>query len=366
MKRKKGISLIVLVITIIVIIILAGAVILSLANNNPIESSNEATFKTNVAEYNSELAIAIANEYLQDNSFDSATFDAGVWDGTGDGTGTIKEYITSMSEVDAAKYVIKNSKLVYLGENETEKNWNSEMNIVNLKIPSIVAVNVIATENSTLDGKFSEYNNPIIPKGFKAIEDGTVWPTNWNTGLVIEDASGNQFVWVPVDGINVSYAKWCITGIEYNDSLIADDILPVGIINERNQIEKYGGFYIGRYEAGKDGTTLVSKKNAIVWSDINYINSKAKAEAMYSTDEVKSGLLTGTEWDTTLEWIQDSGKSVINNTAWGNFNDSVNPANVTGAGNQQVTGYSEYWKANNIYDLAGNFWEWTNECYNRS
>ncbi|MDD2376840.1 MAG: hypothetical protein PHO88_05160, partial [Clostridia bacterium] len=109
MKNKKGISLIVLVITIIVIIILAGAVILSLANNNPIESANEATFKTNVAEYNSELAIAIANEYLQNSSFDSATFDAGVWDGTGDGTGTIKEYITSMSEVDAAKYEIQSS-----------------------------------------------------------------------------------------------------------------------------------------------------------------------------------------------------------------------------------------------------------------
>ncbi|MDD2377202.1 MAG: hypothetical protein PHD15_05310, partial [Clostridia bacterium] len=109
MKNKKGISLIVLVITIIVIIILAGAVILSLANNNPIESANEATFKTNVAEYNSELAMAITNKYLQDNSFDSATFDAGVWDGTGDGTGTIKEYITSMSEVDAAKYEIQSS-----------------------------------------------------------------------------------------------------------------------------------------------------------------------------------------------------------------------------------------------------------------
>ncbi|MDD2377022.1 MAG: hypothetical protein PHD15_03960, partial [Clostridia bacterium] len=103
MKNKKGISLIVLVITIIVIIILAGAVILSLANNNPIESSNEATFKTNVAEYNSELAMAISNKYLQNSSFDSATFDAGVWDGTGTGDGTIKQYITSMSEVDAAK-----------------------------------------------------------------------------------------------------------------------------------------------------------------------------------------------------------------------------------------------------------------------
>ena len=44
MKRtKKGISLIVLIITIAVIIVLASAVILSIANNRPIESAKEAT-----------------------------------------------------------------------------------------------------------------------------------------------------------------------------------------------------------------------------------------------------------------------------------------------------------------------------------
>ena len=42
MKAKKGISLIVLVITIIVIIILAGAVILNLTQNNPINSAKVA------------------------------------------------------------------------------------------------------------------------------------------------------------------------------------------------------------------------------------------------------------------------------------------------------------------------------------
>ncbi len=39
---KMGISLIVLVITIIVIIILAGAVILNLTNNNPMDSARIA------------------------------------------------------------------------------------------------------------------------------------------------------------------------------------------------------------------------------------------------------------------------------------------------------------------------------------
>ncbi|MDD2376226.1 MAG: hypothetical protein PHD15_03195 [Clostridia bacterium] len=103
--------------------------ILSLANNNPIESANEATFKANVAEYNSELAINLTNKYLQDNSFDSATFDAGVWDGTGDGTGTIKEYITGIKTSDAKNFEIQSSKLVYVGTDNLEEQWVLELGI---------------------------------------------------------------------------------------------------------------------------------------------------------------------------------------------------------------------------------------------
>jgi hypothetical protein len=63
---KKGISLIVLVITIIVIIILAGAVILSLAQNNPIGQANQATREHDAAEVESALAMflgTIMGEY---------------------------------------------------------------------------------------------------------------------------------------------------------------------------------------------------------------------------------------------------------------------------------------------------------------
>ncbi|MDD2376673.1 MAG: hypothetical protein PHD15_02835 [Clostridia bacterium] len=386
MKRKKGISLIVLVITIIVIIILAGAVILSLANNNPIESANEATFKTNVAEYNSELAMAITNKYLQDNSFDSATFDVGVWDGTGDGTGTIKEYITSMSEVDGAKFEIQNSKLVYVGIDETEENWLTDIGILcGTKTPPAIEVNVIATENSTVTGQATTYDNPIIPKGFKAINDGTVWPTDWNTGLVIEDSSGNQFVWVPVDGTDVTYTKWCTTGRSYTST--SDDTTPPGII-EIDQINSYGGFYIARYEAMFDyngGSLRVASKKSTnltmidwiatrdnahtgyVWNFVNYTESKLYAENMdtsygYDTSKVGTNLITGAQWDTAMKWIQNSGKSVTDSRTWGNYSDSTSPANV-GNGTLQISGYSDNWKANNIYDLAGNTWEWISEIY---
>ena len=61
--KKRGISLIVLVITIIVVIILAGAVILSIVNNNPIENAKEAKFKSNLKTIEEELNMYIQSKY---------------------------------------------------------------------------------------------------------------------------------------------------------------------------------------------------------------------------------------------------------------------------------------------------------------
>jgi type II secretory pathway pseudopilin PulG len=128
MTKRKGISLIVLVITIIVIIILAGAVILSLASNNPIAQSREAAFKTNVSEYNAELTMVLTGKYLADYSFDPTTFDAGVWNGTGNPTdGTIKEFIQIITEQDAKIFEIQDSRLVYVGNNDDEREWVDEV-----------------------------------------------------------------------------------------------------------------------------------------------------------------------------------------------------------------------------------------------
>ena len=54
-KRKNGISLIVLIITIIVVIILASVIIVSINKNNPIKSAKEAKFKSDLSSFRDEL-----------------------------------------------------------------------------------------------------------------------------------------------------------------------------------------------------------------------------------------------------------------------------------------------------------------------
>ena len=111
----------------------------------------------------------------------------------------------------------------------------------------------------------------------------------------------------------------------------------------------------------------VSKKGAMVWSNINYTNSKANAENMISNEYVQTGLLTGKAWDTTCHWIKDSlssineSASLRNSRYYGNYKDSLEPANEN-SGTKRTAGFSENWTTKNIYDLAGNVWEWTNEA----
>ena len=259
------------------------------------------------------------------------------------------------------KVEVVNGKLVWAGETEdnTEYKWFSEV-----------------TDGATK--KSEEWKDTIaeikdgvpIPMGF-TYKEGTK-----DTGLVIQDEKGNEFVWVPAT--ESTYRKDTSFSSHANIKPTGDDTLPNGIKDETADVKKYGGFYIGRYEAGiPEGDTStsnktgipVSKKGATVWTDINYTNSKASAESMISNEYVQTGLLTGKAWDTTCHWIEGSLKSInasaslTNSRYYGNYVNSLAPANEN-SGTKRTAGFSENWKTKNIYDLAGSVAEWTSEASN--
>ena len=341
LTQKKGISLIVLIVTIIVIIILAAVVILTITKNNPVSSAKEATFKEDMVSIQDEFSMYISKKYTDNPlSFEKSSVNL-----SGDTMVTelpsTKKYKDKVS-VNKGNLVLNNKKV-----NLDEKKWFNE-----------VIGNTSNVKEEWQDTIASVKYGVPIPKGFK-YEKGTK-----DTGLVIQDEKGNEFVWVPAT--ESTYVK---------DTSIDDDTLPNGITDETSDVKKYGGFYIGRYEAGiPEGDTStsnktgipVSKKGATVWTNIDYTNSKASAESMISNEYVQTGLITGKSWDTTCHWIEDSLSSInklaklTDSRYYGNYRKSESPANVTGYGTKQVAGYSDKWSLKNIYDLAGNVWEW--EC----
>ena len=223
----------------------------------------------------------------------------------------------------------------------------------------------------TREKEEASYDIPYVPEGFK-YKEGTV-----ETGYVIKDLVGNEFVWIPVDGINVKYEKdFTYLG---RQTRVSDDTLPEGITSEEEQINNYQGFYIARYESGVpenqtaiDGTSTksnvegipVSKQGAIVWTFISAKNVKINAESMINNDYVKSGLVTGKMWDAVMDYLCDNGNGVnvaSDSSAWGNYIDSSEDAEITEHGNKQVAGFSKNWSYKGIYDIAGNCYEYTNE-----
>ena len=348
LTQKRGISLIVLIVTIIVIIILAAAVILTITKNNPVSSAKEATFKEDMANIQDELSMYISKKYTDDPlSFEKSSVNL-----SGDSMVTelpsTKKYKDKISVVEGN--LVKNNSKV----NSDEKKWFNEVigNTSNVKEEWQDTISEV------------KYGVPI-PKGF-TYKEGTK-----DTGLVIKDDNENEFVWVPAT--ENTYAK--DTSSSWTTPT-GDDTLPNGITDETADVKKYGGFYIGRYETGvPEGDTSpsnkqgipVSKKDATVWTNISYTNSKASAESMISNEYVQTGLLTGKAWDTTCHWIEDSlssinaSASLTDSRYYGNYWNSLSPANEN-SGTKRTAGFNENWSVKNIYDLAGNVFEWTSEA----
>ena len=185
-----------------------------------------------------------------------------------------------------------------------------------------------------------KYSEPYIPEGFSYVEG------SWNNGFVIQDNSQNQYVWVPCtnkDYLNIEKLQ----RINFSHkTLISKDLC-----NNENYKKflqsalENGGFYISRFEIGKEDNYPVSKKNVEIWKDVTNDEAKKIIDTMY--DNINCELMNGYAYDTTISWLMNTNEL------------KVNIIDVEGK-DKFYTGKMSY---NNIYDFTDNIMELTSEIY---
>jgi formylglycine-generating enzyme required for sulfatase activity len=188
-------------------------------------------------------------------------------------------------------------------------------------------------------------DNPYIPDGFTQVEGTTV-----ETGFVIEDEYGNQYVWVPVSSGKLTRNTMLDT--KFEESATTASALV-------NSVAKYYGFYIGRYEASQyelDGQQVAaSMAGKIPWTNINYQDAASYANSSYEKfgyEDCYTAIVNSYAWDTTLGWIDESVTNYSTTISYGNYSGTIYP-----------TGTTESDIKNEICDIAGNVREWTTEIY---
>ena len=278
--------------------------------------------------------------------------------------------------------------------------------------------------SSTTEYKENGVTVAWIPKGFAVgTSDGI---NSVEDGLVITDeidpnthqSTGNEFVWIPVEITEEEKAEGKTFATKYPRTKFANNAPTTGLSssytepyangyegeNEEYQemidsVTEHGGFYVGRYEAGcttqrtsSNKTTkqdVVVKKGAYVYNYVPWGNAmndtgittehgtdydgitgavelskNFATQNGYDTNQVTSTLIYGIQWDMMLRYVSEE-KSVNDSNSWGNYDDSTGDAAInSGLSNMNyTTGRNEAWKAKNIYDIAGNVYEWTMEAY---
>ncbi|MBQ6992470.1 MAG: hypothetical protein IJN50_06165 [Clostridia bacterium] len=192
------------------------------------------------------------------------------------------------------------------------------------------------------------YNNPYVLEGFKHITG------EYNTGFVIQDELQNEFVWVPCSLDNEKQTT-ILGRYDFNEN--SNNFIDTKVFEcmEKDEkieefilsVQKYGGFYIARYEAGKENEILVSKKNVQAWNNITQQDAIDLSSKMYNSDEFNNSLINSFAWDTTLKWLEQTNDIKYSEIATSNNNT-----------NTYITGDT---LINNIYDFNGNVSEWTTE-----
>ena len=157
------------------------------------------------------------------------------------------------------------------------------------------------------------------------------------------------------DGTSYDYANYATAGFSSLANMAEN--MKSDYEEMIKSLEKYKGFYIGRYELTSNG-----EKTGATQTNVNWYTLYKNCTTLASGSKVKTRMIWGLQWDATCNWLASSGFNIIDSTSWGNYRNNT----ADGHGSKQNTGFSESWKANNIYDFAGNCYEFTQEAYRTS
>ena len=275
-------------------------------------------------------------------------------------------------------------------------------------------------ENSTAQATADGAGNVFAKPNDATYVEGTV-----DTGVVIKDKNNNEWVWVPVDDATLAsmyqtaegtalagttgvttnkYSKGnIIKGIDrgapnstscrepdileykYTDDMEAQwvftatgdktalKVMAESLVQDYSEmiesVAKYKGFYIGRYELStktENGVTVgIEQKDRASQTNKSWYELYKYSKNIAGSENMQTRMIWGCQWDVTCKWLEEHNYDINNSISWGNYKDSVLPANGGNyeQGNKKNTGSNENWKANNIYDLAGNCYEWTQEAW---
>ena len=402
MRKNKGITLVALVVTIVVLLILAGVSInLVLGNNGIIAKAKDAETKS---------AEASQNDLKGMNGLVSEMEGALTGNGNNGGETQIPEITIGEAKVvansDGTGTAITDAASVYLGNTlyiTFSHSITGGTTTVDKTIPYAVTKNgtYTFTVTGTVNGKsytknvsvtvnqfkdvyeYMQTNTKVtysdgevwIPEGFKVAEDSA---STVQGGVVIEDKDGNQFVWVPVATL-ADYKRTWYTGYdsfsEYSEALPED---------EKTSVERYKGFYIGRYEAGdKESTvaktlrssndvtkTVTIKANQAPYNYVTRTEAVSLAEGFATKQgyKAKTKLVSSYAWDTTIAFLQKVNSDYGSSSEEGNHKDTTfSYTDITGAtktkasGSEVLVPTGQTTPVCNIYDMGGNVWEGTPE-----
>ena len=253
-----------------------------------------------------------------------------------------------------------------------------------------------------------------VPSGFKVVnpEDDVT------KGIIIEDVNagdentkGSQFVWIPVGDIYTSAEhteenKVTITLGRYtfdsngNETLVQSaenwsqevaistyfkelETSTYGNSTAKN-LEDFvtkaltsGGYYIGRYEAGdatatssartsssSDTNPIVSKSGVYPYTYITQSQASSLCQGMYNSSNFESDLINSYAWDTAIVFIQEfSGDTNYSQQRGRNTARAVQKCGESILDYNLDEGDIAQDIRCNIYDMAGNIYEWTTETY---